>query len=46
MATLTEKQIALISEDLHAQGITFDPLREELLDHLICGIKAPPSQMR
>lgn len=39
MGSLSRDQIAQISQDIQQQGITFDPLREELLDHLICDIE-------
>ncbi|MFY0601369.1 MAG: hypothetical protein JXR03_16970 [Cyclobacteriaceae bacterium] len=39
MGSLSQDQLDKISEDLHQQGITFDPLREELLDHLICDVE-------
>jgi hypothetical protein len=40
MGSLTRNQIEQISADLQAQGITFEPLRQELLDHLICDIES------
>jgi hypothetical protein len=39
MERLNREQIDKISQDLKFQGLTFDPLREELLDHLICDIE-------
>jgi len=39
MASLSNKEIEHISTNLQAQGITFEPLRQELLDHLICDIE-------
>ena len=37
---LSKKQIKKLKVDLESQGITFNPLKEELLDHLICDIEA------
>jgi hypothetical protein len=39
MGTLSKKQIDLIAEDLRIQGITFKPLHEELMDHMISDIE-------
>ncbi|MFT6867304.1 MAG: hypothetical protein ACJA08_002144 [Cyclobacteriaceae bacterium] len=39
MGTLSKKQIDLIAEDLRIQGITFEPLHEELMDHMISDIE-------
>ncbi|MGK7391399.1 MAG: hypothetical protein ACNS60_13670 [Candidatus Cyclobacteriaceae bacterium M2_1C_046] len=39
MSGLTKKQVDQIEQDLEAQGITFEPLKSELLDHLICDIE-------
>lgn len=40
MGTLSKAQVNMIAEDLRLQGITFEPLYEELLDHLISDIEA------
>lgn len=39
MERLSKEQMDRISQDLEFQGLTFDPLREELLDHLVCDIE-------
>ena len=40
MASLSRDEISRISEDLHLEGITFEPLRSELMDHLVCDVEA------
>lgn len=44
MGSLSKHQIEQISKSLQVQGITFDPLRMELLDHLICDIEIQMEQ--
>lgn len=39
MERLSKEQMDKISQDLKFQGLTFDLLREELLDHLVCDIE-------
>lgn len=39
MARLSKDEIKRISDDLHLEGITFEPLRSELIDHLICDVE-------
>jgi len=39
MPELQEKEIELISVDIEKQGLTFTPLRNELLDHICCEIE-------
>ncbi|MEP0369004.1 MAG: hypothetical protein ABJN36_05830 [Cyclobacteriaceae bacterium] len=39
MRSLTKAQIDQIKEDLEVQGISFSPLKEELLDHIVCDIE-------
>lgn len=39
MGSLTKTQIDQIKSDLEAQGISFSPLKEELLDHIVCDIE-------
>ncbi|MEO9478003.1 MAG: hypothetical protein ABJG41_20835 [Cyclobacteriaceae bacterium] len=39
MGSLTKAQIDQVKMDLDAQGISFNPLKEELLDHIVCDIE-------
>ncbi|MEM9675994.1 MAG: hypothetical protein AAF992_25615 [Bacteroidota bacterium] len=39
MNSLSRNQIDQIAADLESQGITFEPLKSELLDHLICDVE-------
>ncbi len=39
MKSLNRQQIELIKNELDDQGITFEPLKSDLLDHLICDIE-------
>lgn len=39
MRSLSREEIGMVSRELELQGITFEPLRSELLDHLICDIE-------
>jgi hypothetical protein len=39
MPELMEKEIEMISDDIDQQGLTFTPLKNELLDHICCQIE-------
>lgn len=39
MVRLSKDELKRISDDLHLEGITFEPLRSELIDHLICDVE-------
>ena len=36
MVQLTEEQVIYIQQYLKNEGLTYEPLEEELLDHLCC----------
>jgi len=40
MLELTEKEIDKISGDIDQQGLTYTPLKDEILDHICCNIEA------
>jgi hypothetical protein len=44
MIELQEKQIEKISEEIEQQGLTFTPLKNELLDHICCQIEMEMEQ--
>lgn len=44
MTELQEKQIEKISLDIEQQGLTFTPLKNELLDHICCQIEIEMEQ--
>jgi|GEM_PF-1173350 len=44
MTELQEKQIETISMDIDQQGLTFTPLKNELLDHICCQIEIEMEQ--
>lgn len=39
MGSLTQEQIDRITAEIDMQGVSFDPLRSELLDHMLCDIE-------
>ncbi|MFK7906149.1 MAG: M23 family metallopeptidase [Chitinophagales bacterium] len=41
---LSDKQIDWIAKDLRQRGLTYHPLKEELLDHVCCAMEAKASE--
>lgn len=39
MGYLNQQQLKTITEELEVKGITFEPLKAELLDHMICDVE-------
>ncbi|MCV9387329.1 hypothetical protein [Reichenbachiella ulvae] len=44
MGSLSQEQINRVIEDLDQEGITFEPLRSELIDHMISDIESKVSE--
>lgn len=44
MAGLTKEQLDRVTSEIDSQGISFDPLRSEFIDHMLCDIEWQMSQ--
>ena len=40
MVDISEQELELLSRDMDRQGLTYTPLKNELLDHICCNIES------